>query len=171
MSPITEPKKKYSRTVKCPICQQQLDRNTEPFIEKSGRFLHEACNQQQLTRTQPRRDLIEYICELQNIKAPTGYILKQIKDFEENHGFTIQGIHMTLKYFHEIEKNEVVEGTGIGIVEYVYKNARDHYSKMAQITGKASEFPFDKNESTIYSRPRKTENRKKYIDIEELLNE
>jgi len=170
VSIITTQKKKL-RLVKCPICELNVDRNTDSFIEKNGRYLHESCNNQQQAKTQPRRDLIDYICQLHNIKAPTGYILKQIKDFEENHQFTIQGIHMTLKYFHEIEGNEVIEGTGIGIVEYVYKNARDYFAKMGRITRNASEVSFENNEVTIYSVQHKKKQRKKYIDMERLLNE
>lgn len=77
---------------------------------------------------------------------------------------------MTLKFFHEIEGNEVVDGTGIGIVEYVYENAKEHFAKMERIKKNASKSPFENSEKTVYTMKPKKRQHKKYIDIEGLLH-
>lgn len=157
-------KKKYGRSVKCPHCEKQLDRNVVPFQEHGGRFYHEECFSIRHADIQARNSLIDYICELQNIKQPTGYILKQIKNYEDIHGYTTRGILTTLKYVHEIEEMPVMQGAGIGIVEYFYEKAVDYHVGLYKARKANSEIEYDNTERIIYTahpKPRK----KKMIDI------
>jgi hypothetical protein len=61
------------------------------------------------------------------MEAPSGMILKQIKDFQEQYGYKLRGILLALKYFHETLGNPARDGDGIGIVVYVYEEAKKHY--------------------------------------------
>ncbi|WP_437434996.1 hypothetical protein [Brevibacillus brevis] len=74
-----------------------------------------------------RKELIQYICELYNMDSPTGMILKQIKDYQEQFNFKLRGILLSLKYFHETLGNVPREGDGIGIVPFMYEEAKKHY--------------------------------------------
>lgn len=159
---ITKPKK--YRSVKCPACETNLDRNTEPFQEHSGRWYHQGCFEIRHADILARNNLIDYICELQNLKQPTGYILKQIKNFEDVHNYTTRGILTTLKYVHEIEGLPVMQGAGIGIVEYFYDKAVAYYTNLYHVQQANAEIEYDNTEITIYTIPPK-EREKKIIDI------
>lgn len=171
VTPIAEEKevKKYTRTVKCPYCEEQIDRNTEDFTQHSNRYFHKECfNQRQEEieeRNRPRNDLIDYICELHNLQRPNGFILRQIKEFEEEYGYTLKGIEFSLRYFHDIEGNPVVERTGIGIVPHVYEDAKRYYSNIARIRSIASESEFDNTPQVIYTIPDRKRRKVKKIDI------
>lgn len=54
-------------------------------------------------------------------------ILKQIKDFQEQYKFKIKGMLLALKYFHETLGNQVRDGDGIGIIPFVYEDAKRNY--------------------------------------------
>jgi hypothetical protein len=65
---------------------------------------------------------------LYSIDIPTGWILKQIKDFKEQFNYTYKGIKSTLHYFFEIQEgNDVADSLGIGIVPFVYDEAKKFY--------------------------------------------
>lgn len=111
--------------VKCPYCEQKLDK--DEAITHKKRYYHEECLITWEKEKQHRKDLIEYICELYNIEVPTGIILKQIKDFQENYKYKLTGIELALKYFHETLRKPVRDGDGIGIVPFIYEDAKKHY--------------------------------------------
>lgn len=168
MSTITENKpKKYARSVKCPECEINFDRNIEPFQEHGGRWYHQACFEIRFAEIQTRNNLIDYICYLHKIKAPTGYMFKQIKEFEENNNFKPSGIQMTLQYYHEIKDNPVIQGTGIGIVEYFYDEARSYFTNLGGIAEHNKNIKVNKTEEVIYVQPPKNRERK-LIDLEGL---
>lgn len=117
---------------KCPECERNVDRNIEPFVTHSKRHYHEACYQQFQLRGQHRDELIRYICELYRIQTPNGFMLKQIKEFQDDYGYTLKGMELALRYFHDIEGNSV-DAKGIGIVPYIYEDARDYYRRMSDV--------------------------------------
>lgn len=118
--------------VKCPECNKNVDRNIEPFVTHSKRHYHETCYQQFQLRGQHRSDLINYICELYRIQTPNGFMLKQIKEFQDDYGYTLKGMELALRYFHDIEGNSV-DAKGIGIVPYIYEDARNYYIRMNNV--------------------------------------
>lgn len=117
--------------MKCPHCEEHLDK--EEAIRHKKQFFHQACLEKKEQQTQDRKELIEYICELYGLEAPTGMILRQIKDFQEQLNYTAKGITLTLQYFHETLDNSVREGDGIGIVPYMYEEAKRHYINIMNI--------------------------------------
>lgn len=166
MKIITE-KKKYSRTVKCPHCSGQLDRNTEPFTEHSGRFYHQECYSVRFAEMEDRKRLIEYICKIQNIDRPNGYILKQIKNFQEGYGYSVKGMLTTLKYVHEVKEIPVLEGTGVGIIEYFYDKAYLYHVNLSKVRKSNSGQEINTGFEIIYSSPHR-KRKKKMIDIEDI---
>lgn len=163
-----------ARLPKCPVCEYQVDKDTQAHVKHSSKTYHEHCFQQFELRKQHRSDLHNYICELYGVSVPNPLILKQIKEFQEVNKFTLKGIELALRYFHDIQGNSVMSNKddriqGIGIVTWIYEEAKSHYIKMANITKKASESNFEANEDVIYIKPQPKKTRKDYIDIEGII--
>lgn len=76
------------------------------------------------------KQLISTICEYFNIKSPTGLMIKQIKQYKEEYGYTDAGIGYTLWYLKEIENKRFDdEKYGIALVKYHYDNAKRYYEQ------------------------------------------
>ena len=153
-----------ARLPKCPECERQVDKDTQRWVKHSSKTYHEVCFQQFQTRKQDREELLAYICELYQIPVPNGFMLKQIKDFQETYGYKIKGIQMALHYFHEI-KGHPIDGQGIGIIPYIYDEAKRYYIELSNIKKKAAESPLITSTETVYLKPT-PKKKKNYIDIE-----
>lgn len=165
---ITNEKPKKYRMVKCPHCEQQVDRNIDPFQEHSGRYYHQSCFDNRQAKIDDRDRLLEYICELHDIEFANMSIRKQIKEYQEHpYYFTLRGILTTLRYVHEIEGIPVKEGTGIGIIEFYYKKAVEYYTNLIRVRDRNAELTYNSEEEIVYSTlPKKR--KQKTINIEEL---
>jgi len=119
------------RQVKCPYCETKLDQ--DDAVSHQKRYYHPGCLEAKKNEAQDYKDLIEYICNLYDLKAPTGMILKQIKEYQTDLKYKIKGIELALRYFHETEENPVREGDGIGIVPFVYERAKQHYMTIRSV--------------------------------------
>lgn len=114
------------RKVKCPVCGSLNDK--EVAVLHNGRHYCEICFENKKKESQDYKNLITYICELYNIDCPTGWMLKQIKDFKETYNYTYKGMKTTLNYFFTIKtQNEPEEAMGIGIIPYVYDETKKYY--------------------------------------------
>ena len=81
-------------------------------------------------------------------------IQKQIHNFIVDNGYSYNGIYKTLVYYYDIKKNPTDKANGgIGIVPYVYEEAKRYYYYL-YLTNKKNEEKEVKNESiTIVSKP------------------
>lgn len=156
-----------ARLPKCPECKNDVEKIEGEFIKHSSKTYHINCYQQFEIRKQHRSDLIDYICKLKKIKMPTGFILKQIKEMEEDYGYTLKGIEMTLRYVHDTEKLASMDEAGIGIVQYYYKRAKEYNINLYRIKQANAEINYDNTEITIYTSPPK-QKAKKRINLEEI---
>lgn len=84
-----------------------------------------------------RKELYDYICDLYNMKFPTGLIIKQIKEYKEEYGYKYSGMLLTLKYFYEIQENPVKYNDGVGIIPYIYEEAKEYYLDQQRIRKEA----------------------------------
>lgn len=166
VSAITEKQPKKYRSITCPSCQEPLDRNNEEFTEHSKKYYHRSCFRIHYQKTQNRKDLIDYACKLHNIKHP-GVIVKQIKEFEDDYGYTLKGIELALRYFHEILGNPV-DRMGIGIVPWIYEDAKRHYKKIAAISKSAQDAETGNRDEIIHIELSNKKKIAKHIDIEGL---
>lgn len=114
------------KKVKCPICGTYNDK--EITIYSDNRHYCKVCYENKKITAEDYKELIKYICELFDMEAPDGWILKQIKEYKEQFKYTYKGIKSTLYYFFEVlEGNTPDDGKGIGIVPFVYKEAKQFY--------------------------------------------
>jgi hypothetical protein len=134
------------------------------------------CFDNKQNEAQDYKDLISYICELYSIDVPTGWILKQIKDFKDQFNYTYKGMKTTLHYFFEIQEgNDVADSMGIGIVPFVYDDAKRFYIDKKAVKDSVAGVDvdnLDSNKTTINIKHSAMEDNKyknlALIDIEEL---
>jgi hypothetical protein len=151
-----------ARMVKCPYCEQKLDKDEAHEYKK--KYYHVRCFNEWQQEKEHRQQLIDYICSTFRIDVPTGMILKQIKDFQTDYKYKLKGMELALRYFHETLGNQVQQGSGIGIIPFVYEDAKNHYIKQQKIAESLENL--DKNEEiTVYIDPNKNKRKSKKIDI------
>lgn len=115
-----------TRKVKCPECGTFNDK--ENAVYHNSRYYCKVCYENKVSELEDYKNLISYICELYQIETPTGWMVKQIKDFKEKFNYTYRGMRSTLHYFYEIQEgNSVTDSMGIGIVPFVYDEAKKFY--------------------------------------------
>lgn len=155
-----------ARLPKCPECEYQVDKDTQRWVKHSAKTYHEHCFQQFEVRKTHRNELLAYICELYRMPVPNGFMLKQIKEFQETYGYTLKGMQMALFYFHEVLGNSV-DGQGIGIVPYIYDDTKEYYTKLSEVNQHNLVTEFDNTIETIYTTPPR-ERKMNLIDLEEI---
>ena len=125
-----------AHNVICIYCKQKFDRDKEPFVQVSNlRYAHKHCAEQhQVQKSQMDRDyeeLVNYIENLFGVGYVSAKVAKQIRDFREMYNYTFSGMLGTLVYWYEIKKAPLDKANGgIGIVPYVYDQAKEYYSKL-----------------------------------------
>ena len=121
-----------SKQVKCPICSKMNDK--EDTIKIGNRYYCKECAEHKDEYKSDWDLLFEYICKLYNISKPTGMMFRQLKEFRsEPYCFTDGGMYATLRYYHEILGNNVLDGSGIGIIPYYYDKTRQYYEQMNEV--------------------------------------
>lgn len=125
-----------SHYVKCVYCQQRFDRDKEECVSVGGRrYGHVEChNKDMAQKTQDEIDqynLEDYIRKLFKTNTINVKIKRQIEDFREKYNYSFSGILKTLIYWYDIKKNSLEKANGgIGIVPYVYDQAREYYYRL-----------------------------------------
>lgn len=121
---------------KCVYCKMEFDRDRIPWVQVANlRYAHKACAEKnQVTKSKNELDyeaLINYIEKLFGIGYVSAKVAKQIKDFREQYGYTYSGILGTLTYWYEVKGASLeMSNGGIGIVPYIYEQAKEYYSKI-----------------------------------------
>ena len=122
----------------CIYCKQKFDRDKESFVQISDRrYAHKACAEKnQIQKSQADKDyeeLTNYIEKLFGIGYVSAKVAKQIKDFRETYAYTYSGMLGTLVYWYEIKKAQIDKAQGgIGIIPYIYEQAKEYYGKIKQ---------------------------------------
>lgn len=137
--------------VTCTVCKQQFDRDKIEAVKMSARrYAHATCvlkqgsleEQAQAERilaeqAKQEKDLIaleEYIKKKFGVEDDVALIIRtrqQIKTFRDEYKYTYSGILKSLIYFYEIKGNKIDKSNGgIGIVPYVYDEAKTYYQRL-----------------------------------------
>lgn len=136
-------KKKY----KCPICNS-MNTEEQSILYKKRRYCdNEKClseqksiDEQKDSKNNDWVELYEYIVELYG-HPPTGMMYKQLGEYRGSpYNYTNKGMFLTLKYFYQTLGNHVIDGTGLGIIPYVYENAKREYIENMEIDSYNQEF-------------------------------
>ena len=136
-----------NRKVKCPYCQEQLPRG-QAIRHTNNRYYHPECYEIATQDARHYKELIETICRIWGIDAPTGAMVRQIKNYKQDPElqFTNKGIELTLIYYYDLLENKPLETEGIGIVPIYYREAEKHYLHLQEIEEKAKELANEEKE-------------------------
>lgn len=157
------------KLVKCKICEKYFDREKEEFVRIGARYAHKKCQEQKEEdiknanlvvegkrnkEKEQYKEVLEFAKKHFGSSANYPLIQKQIHSFIVDNGYSYNGIYKTLVYYYDIKKNSVDKANGaIGIVPYVYEEAKRYYYYL-YLTNKKNEEKEIKNESiTIVSNP------------------
>lgn len=160
--------------VKCPHCEEKLDKDESHEYKK--RYYHPKCleekeKEDELKRKQPskedrekteRKELLDYINELYRGKANFALIGQQLKTMKAE-GLKYKGMELALRYFYDTLDNRMQDHQGIGIIPFVYEDAKNHYIKQLKIAKSVQDF--NTEEKTVYIDTSKTKRKNKKIDI------
>ena len=120
--------------VTCVICKQRFDRDKfEAVLVNSRRYAHASCagklSPEDAKKEKDLQELEDYIIKLFKLDHMDGRITLQIKKYMQDHpDYTYSGIKNTLFYFYEIKGNSIDKANGgIGIVPWVYEEARRYF--------------------------------------------
>ncbi|WP_099301924.1 hypothetical protein [Bacillus sp. Marseille-P3800] len=128
--------------VKCPYCKEQLDRESGKKI--GNRYYHTEClekkDQEENSKAkstekekQELRELQDYLWfELYEKKVQFPFLMKQVKSLKDEHEYRYKGMELALRYHYDLMGNLMQEGHGIGIIPYVYEDAKKHYALLIE---------------------------------------
>lgn len=123
---IWDPKKSST----CFWCHKALFPNQEDVMEMpqlKSRYVHKKC-----AEVHPKDDIEQmtiFLIKLFNLK--NDYILprymKQLSQYEKEYNFTYSGMLKALKYWYEVKQHPVDQDKGVGIIPYIYAQAKEYY--------------------------------------------
>lgn len=156
-----------ARKVKCPACGTFNDK--EITIYYNQHYYCEVCYENKKQEAEDYKELINYICELYNIDSPTGWILKQIKEYKNQYSYSYRGMKTTLDYFYNIKQEEEPEdGMGVGIIPFVYEEARRFYIDKKAIKdsiGSSNMEQIENNKKTVHVKKCDRKQDERYKDL------
>lgn len=162
------------RKVKCPLCGKFNEKALT--VLDNQRYYCEDCYKKKKQESQDYKDLYAYICELYEIDKLEGLMLKQIKKFKEEFGYSYKGMKTTLDFFFHIETNNTPDyEMGIGIIPFAYKKAYAFYAEKVALKKKLESGEVDLDERTQEVKINRKDMREQeayrdvvHIDIEDL---
>ena len=128
--------------VKCIYCKKPINKSTDEYREvTSRRYAHLTCfASKSEIEENLNKEIMEYCKEVFGPLANYGLIGKQINKYIKD-GKTKQGILLSLKFWYGVKKNGIEKSNGgIGIVPYIYEDAKRYWTKVVpKTTGKIEE--------------------------------
>lgn len=141
-----------AKKAKCPKCSQEIEVSDNFKIHKNKKY-HMSCYKEIVqevykkttVQQDDKQELYSFICGLYSIKELTPMIKAQIEKYYNEHEFTYSGMLYTLKYFFETLEKDTNNCEGIGIIPYMYSEAKEFYI----LKNKLYESDFDVNSAVI----------------------
>ena len=122
----------------CPQCSKSFYREDEEYIHYKNRYYHKDCYNIISKVTKEKQELEDFIKELFNLDNLSPLIKKQIKEYHENedYNYSYSGMKKTLDYFFNVKKGDKTKSRGIGIIPFIYQEAKQYYYNLFLIEEK-----------------------------------
>lgn len=121
-----------ARLSTCKLCGCKLTK--EEKYTHSNKTYCKSCYDAKIKEFNEYNALVSSICKYFGEDKPTGLILKQIKDYKENFGYTYNGVSYCLWYITDILNRTLEKKYGIALVKYEYENAKMYYNNQEKIS-------------------------------------
>ena len=115
------------RPVKCLHCTVLIDRAVDEYTQVNKRYIHISCLKEVDTDKNTRKELNSFLLVIFENDVNFGIVGKQIKSFETDYKYTLSGILGTLHYCYSVKKIKFTSSQGIGIVPFLYKEAKKYF--------------------------------------------
>lgn len=157
--------------VKCQICEEKSEKETMVVKiigqkTKVNKYYHATCLENKELHEKERQILFDYICKLYEVDVPNGYVMKQMKDYHTKYNYRYAGMKMALEYFYDIKLNPLPDFQTIGILPYIYDEAKDYYTEQRRIQN--MEYKEVEKKVTNIRPPKKVDRKRKIINMEEI---
>lgn len=124
----------------CKYCNTK--RNKDDMIKHNRQyFCNDTCLLAYKKQVADRKDLMGYLTELYG-KFPVK-VVKQIEDFKKQ-GMTYKGQELSLRYWYDTLEKEFNEEMGMGIIPYIYEDAKQFFMDKQRIAKCANNIQEDK---------------------------
>lgn len=158
---------KKGKTPRCKSCGEWVDKSLNEFTKNYKGYYHSNCYEAIQIENQYRIELNEYISEIYNIEFPTGWMMKQIKEYKEKRNYTYKGMELTLRYMYEVERLNKLEASdaGLGMIPYYYEKTKKYYSNLETVSSAAKDFELNNEAEIIYMQPPVRKKNKRLLDM------
>lgn len=169
----------------CPQCGNKVEKN-QPSKGYKKRTYHLSCYQEMcdklykveqkreglstpsFSEETPQKQLEKYICKIFKIEEMTPFLRNQLlKICTENPRFTYDGIKGSLYYYFDIKQHDPDIKFGIGIVPYIYEDAKEFFAKKSRIAKQTEQLSVKNADEVVHIRTPKRQG-KHLIDISKL---
>lgn len=136
------------RQVKCPACGKLNQKSETTFLKK--RYYCPPCADKKM-EPKPKTAWDELFAYLQQLYGhpPTGQMYQQLKQYRQEYGYTDAGMYYSLKYYYETVKAPLHPEKGLGIIPYIYEEAKQHYQWLGHLNGLVQAFDFTPQELVV----------------------
>lgn len=98
------------------------------------------------------KQLIDFICENYDLDRPTGFMLKQIKEYKNDYGFSYAAMTYTLWYCKEILNKSLIEKYGVVLIKHYYDEAKEYYSQQEKLKEQVNKLSDVKKKTKLVNR-------------------
>lgn len=146
-----------ARLVKCVYCEKTINRDIEEFLQTpQKRYAHIQCDLEHQKEQKHRKELESYMIELLGDNINFGMLYKQIKNYQDDYGFSISGILGTVHYIVTVEGLNFSKSQGIGLVPYYYNKAKIYWARVKAANEAAQEIDYKLIKKEVYINPPQT---------------
>ncbi len=154
------------RSVKCIRCSEKINRQVDPFVQVGQRYAHKKCEDLFLLENEERKKLNEVLLHVfGKNEVNWGAVQQQVKKYQEEYNYTLNGIARTLYYVFSIKKLSFKNADGIGITPFYYKEAKKYYEKLNKAKSNAQGTLLYNIKEVEILPPHKTGTKKKSFDL------
>ena len=98
------------------------------------------------------KQLIDFICENYVLDRPTGFMLKQIKEYKNDYGFSYAAMTYTLWYCKEILNKSLIVKYGVVLIKHYYDEAKEYYSQQEKLKEQVNKLSDVKKKTKLVNR-------------------
>jgi len=132
---------------KCDKCGKEFKK--DDMVQVGSKYRCESCQKIQEKINDDRSELYDYICQLYETDVLHPLILKQMEEYKTQRKYKYKGMLLALRYFYETLGNTTENSKGIGIIPWVYEDAKQNYINMKNANKSLNEIEGDLVEEQI----------------------